>query len=102
MRLFLCFIFPPMAVLMHGKPISAVFNMLLCMFFWVPGVFHALAVNGQAHDRRQTKRLVRAVGGRARGRRAGTIQRRSEPRTEQRLIDSPVVGERGTRFRKLA
>ncbi len=100
MRLFLCFVFPPFAVLLHGKPISAIFNMLLCMFFWAPGVFHALSVNAQAHDSRQTKQIVRAINGEKSKRMKSRRVQRPAPAPAPRLIDDKYVGENGTRFRK--
>lgn len=41
--LFLCYICPPLAVLMMGKPFSAVLNLFLtACLFWIPGIKHAL------------------------------------------------------------
>ncbi len=102
MRLFLCFIFPPLAVAMHGKPISAFFNMLLCMFFWFPGVFHALMINGQAHERKQTKQLVRAIRGKKVKRKKPCPVHREDRvrRTTSESYDDPTVGEGGTVFKR--
>jgi uncharacterized membrane protein YqaE (UPF0057 family) len=52
----LCLIFPPLAVLLVGKPIQALINLVLCLFFWIPGVIHAvLVVNEKKADRRAEK-----------------------------------------------
>jgi len=32
---------PPITVLAHGRPIDFVINIIACLFFWVPGIFHA-------------------------------------------------------------
>lgn len=41
--IFLCYLFPPLAVLLMGRPFSAVLNLGLTAFmFWVPGIRHAL------------------------------------------------------------
>jgi uncharacterized membrane protein YqaE (UPF0057 family) len=40
----LCIIFPPLAVLLAGKPIQALINLVLCLFFWIPGCVHAFMV----------------------------------------------------------
>ena len=47
-------IFPPLAVLMCGKPIQALLNTLFCLFFWIPGIIHAIMV---VSDYKADKRL---------------------------------------------
>jgi Proteolipid membrane potential modulator len=89
-----------MAVLMHGKPISAIFNMLLCMFFWIPGVLHALSVNDQAHKSKQTKQIVRAVRGKkARPKKPCPVHRGGRV-TATSAYDDPTIGEGGTKFKR--
>lgn len=44
MRRVLCFICPPLAVLLWGSPSEAAVNVLLCCLLFVPGVIHALNV----------------------------------------------------------
>lgn len=102
MRLIFCFIFPPVAVAMHGKPFSAFFNLILCIFGWVPGVVHALAVNGQAHEKRQTKQIVRAVRGKKpRRRKPCPVHREDQVRTTSTgAYNDPTVGEGGTVFKR--
>lgn len=35
---------PPVAVLLAGRPGSAILNFLLCFLLWIPGVVHAFIV----------------------------------------------------------
>lgn len=50
---FLAIIFPPLAVLLCGKPIQAVLNLILTCCLWVPGSIHAiLVVNAYKQDKR--------------------------------------------------
>ncbi len=44
MRYLLAIIFPPLAVLLCGKPIQAVLNCFLTLLLWIPGVVHAILV----------------------------------------------------------
>ena len=63
MRYFLAIILPPVAVLFCGKPIQFVLNILLTLFFWIPGVIHAiLVVNSHLADKRADK-IAKAVSG---------------------------------------
>lgn len=57
----LAIILPPVAVLLCAKPITAVFNLILCLFLWIPGVIHALVVVSGRHADKRTKRLERAI-----------------------------------------
>ena len=101
MRLLLCLLCPPLAVVLHGKPISALVNMVLCMFFWVPGVIHALSVNSQAHESKQTKQIVRAIRGKKVKRKKPCPLHRAD-RTPQlsSSYDDPFIGEGGTKFKR--
>lgn len=47
-------IFPPLAVLLAGKPVQAVLNLALTLFFYVPGLIHAILV---VHDKKADKRM---------------------------------------------
>jgi uncharacterized membrane protein YqaE (UPF0057 family) len=49
-------LFPPLAVLLVGKPIQAVLNLILTLFFYVPGLIHAILV---VHDKQADKRMKR-------------------------------------------
>jgi uncharacterized membrane protein YqaE (UPF0057 family) len=61
MRYLLAIIFPPMAVLLCGKPVQFLLNILLTLLFWIPGVIHAiLVVNSHLADKR-TERIEKAI-----------------------------------------
>jgi uncharacterized membrane protein YqaE (UPF0057 family) len=46
-------ILPPVAVLLKGKPMQALINLVLCFFFWIPAVIHAwIVINGANQDKR--------------------------------------------------
>jgi uncharacterized membrane protein YqaE (UPF0057 family) len=61
MRYFLAIILPPLAVLLCGKPVQFLLNLLLTLMFWVPGIVHAiLVVHGHLEDKR-TERIIRAM-----------------------------------------
>ena len=50
---------PPLAVLMCNKPGEAILNVVLCFFFWIPGIIHALlVVNGYEADQRVKKLAI--------------------------------------------
>lgn len=52
----LSIIFPPLAVLLVGKPFQAFINLILTCIFWIPGVIHAiLVVNEKKADKRAEK-----------------------------------------------
>lgn len=50
MRYLFCIILPPLAILSVGRPIAAILNLPLCLFFWFPGVIHAFAVVNRYYD----------------------------------------------------
>ena len=61
MRYLLAIILPPVAVLICGKPIQALINLVLTVLFWIPGMIHALfVVNGYYADQR-TDRVIEAI-----------------------------------------
>ena len=61
MRYFLAVIFPPLAVLLCGKPVQFFLNLLLTLLFYFPGMIHAImVVNARLADNR-TKRVVAAI-----------------------------------------
>lgn len=52
----LAIICPPVAVLLAGKPIQALLNLLLTFLVWIPGVIHAiLVINEKKADKRMVK-----------------------------------------------
>lgn len=53
MLYFLAIVLPPVAVLFCGKPIQCLLNILLTLFFYIPGIIHALlVVNNYLADKR--------------------------------------------------
>jgi len=60
----LAILLPPVAVLLCGKPIQALINIVLTLIFWVPGAIHAiLVVREYKADKRiktQTESIIRA------------------------------------------
>ncbi len=52
---------PPVAVLIAGKPVQAVLNVLLTLMLWVPGMIHALLVVNNYYADKRTGRVVDAV-----------------------------------------
>ena len=99
MRALFVFICPPLAVLSCWKPVSAFFNMVLCMLFWVPGVFHAMMVVQQHHEKHQTTRVVKAI---RRGPTAAKTKKKApaKKKKEKVVYDDPFIGESGTRFKR--
>jgi uncharacterized membrane protein YqaE (UPF0057 family) len=60
--LLLCYAFPPLAVLLMGKPFSAVLNLFLTAFlFWIPGIKHALVCYADWKVSKHVDRMVGAV-----------------------------------------
>jgi uncharacterized membrane protein YqaE (UPF0057 family) len=52
----LAVVLPPVAVLLRGKPMQALLNLLLTICFWLPGVIHAwIVINGANADSRMKK-----------------------------------------------
>ena len=65
---------PPLAVLFCGKPIQALLNILLTLFFWIPGVIHAMLVVSSHHADKRQERLVREMA------KAQAVAARLQPR----------------------
>lgn len=61
MRYLLAIILPPVAVLLCGKPVQFVLNILLTLFFWVPGMIHAILVVHTHLEDKRTDRVVEAI-----------------------------------------
>ena len=52
----LAVLLPPVAVLICGKPIQALINLLLCLIFYIPGMIHAImVVNEYKADQRAAR-----------------------------------------------
>ena len=58
MMYFLAIILPPLAVLFTGRPFQAFLNFILCLFFYIPGVVHAVLL---VHEKK-TKDLMKEYG----------------------------------------
>ncbi|MDQ0217769.1 uncharacterized membrane protein YqaE (UPF0057 family) [Peribacillus cavernae] len=54
MMYLIAIIFPPLAVLLVGRPFQAVLNLILTLIFYVPGLIHAILV---VHDKKADKRM---------------------------------------------
>ena len=52
---------PPVAVLLCGKPFQAFLNLILCLFFYVPGMIHAILVVMDAKARGRNAELIDAM-----------------------------------------
>ena len=61
MRYLIAIILPPIAVLICGKPLQAILNLLLTLLFWVPGAVHALFVVHSYLADKRTDRVVEAL-----------------------------------------
>ncbi len=57
----LAVVFPPLAVLLCGKPFQALLSIPLSLMGWVPGVVHALFVVSNHYAEQRSQRLIRAV-----------------------------------------
>jgi len=61
MMYLLAIVLPPVAVLMAGKPVQALLNIVLTVLGWLPGVIHAiLVVNSREADKRN-RQLIEAM-----------------------------------------
>jgi uncharacterized membrane protein YqaE (UPF0057 family) len=61
MMYILCFIFPPLAVLLVGKPFQALINLVLTLFFWFPGTIHAILVVNEKKADKRSKRAAETI-----------------------------------------
>jgi uncharacterized membrane protein YqaE (UPF0057 family) len=61
MRYFIAIVLPPLAVLLCGKPVQFLLNIVLTLFFWVPGMIHAILVVHEHLEDKRANRIVQAV-----------------------------------------
>lgn len=54
MMYLLAIVLPPVAVLLVGKPVQALLNFVLTLFFWIPGAIHAILV---VNEKKANKRM---------------------------------------------
>ena len=52
---------PPIAVLLTGRPISALLNFGLTLLLWVPGAIHAIMVVNEHKANKRTDRLANKI-----------------------------------------
>jgi uncharacterized membrane protein YqaE (UPF0057 family) len=57
----LAIVFPPLAVLLVGKPFQAMLNVVLCIFLWIPGIIHAFMVVNESKNNKRHKELIRTL-----------------------------------------
>lgn len=57
----LALVLPPVAVLIAGKPIQALFNFFLWLLGWIPGSIHAILVVREYKEEKRFERLVKAT-----------------------------------------
>ena len=55
---------PPIAVLLIGRPISALLNFGLTLLFWVPGAIHAIMVVNEHKANKRADRLANKIADR--------------------------------------
>lgn len=104
MILFLCYVFPPLAVLLMGRPFSAIGNMFACLFFWVPGVKHALVCYADYKVDTSVKKVTKAINNPT-WTRADKEQSEGRVRGKRERIaviqyEGADVGMNGTQFRR--
>jgi len=61
MRYLLAILVPPLAVLLCGKPLQAILNLVLTIAGYVPGLIHALFVVHNYYEDRRTERVIKAI-----------------------------------------
>jgi uncharacterized membrane protein YqaE (UPF0057 family) len=54
---------PPLAVLLVGKPVQALLNLVLTLCFWVPGAIHACLVVHEHYNDKRADRIIKATRG---------------------------------------
>lgn len=58
----LAMICPPLAVLICGKPVQAILNIVLCLLLWLPGIIHAFGVIKEHNADKRTEKLIKGMG----------------------------------------
>jgi len=61
MMYLLAIILPPVAVLFSGKPVQALLNLILTLFFWLPGAIHAILVVKENKDDKRMQKYINAT-----------------------------------------
>ncbi len=60
MRYFLCLL-PPLVVFSTGRIGAFILNLFLTLFFWIPGVIHAVLVTNDYYAAKRHRQLVRVM-----------------------------------------
>ena len=55
----LAILLPPVAVLICGKPIQALINVVLCLIFYIPGMIHAIMVVNEYKVDKRAERFAK-------------------------------------------
>jgi uncharacterized membrane protein YqaE (UPF0057 family) len=98
--LLLCYIFPPLAVLFMGKPFSAILNCFLSMFFYLPGLKHALVCYADWKVDKSVDKITKAIHDPHHVRATARATKAPRQRVVERVVyDNPHVGANGTKFR---
>ena len=97
--LLLCYIFPPLAVLLMGRPFSAMYNFLL-FIFWIPGIKHALVCYADWKSGQHVDRVVGAINNPAHAKGGGSTVVHNHYHAGSQPISNPYVGVNGTVFRR--
>ena len=61
MRYLFAFVFPPLAVLLCGKPFQFLLSIPLTICLWIPGVIYALLVVSSHKADKRNDKLIRAI-----------------------------------------
>jgi len=61
MRYLLAILLPPIAVLLCGRPLQALLNLVLTLIFWVPGAVHAVLIVNQYEENARAGRIIAAI-----------------------------------------
>lgn len=57
----LAILLPPVAVLLCGKPMQFLLNLILTLCFFIPGMIHALCVVSSHKADQRTDKLIKAM-----------------------------------------
>ena len=63
MKYLLCFLMPPLAVLLTHRPFSAFLNLLLTLCLYFPGAIHAILVVNMDRDEERHAEMISAITG---------------------------------------
>ena len=63
MRYLIAILLPPLAVFSCGKLFQAILNIPLTLFFYLPGLLHALLVVNAYNADQRNRQMIKALGG---------------------------------------